>query len=152
MPGSRTAKARSARGLPTDATKARNFGKALASAREGRGMSQGMLADLLGKSQGGIGMWETGASVPATPEDLFEVEEALELDPGSLSRHLGYVPATLAGNPRVGRGRADVVAAITSDPRLTTSNRRVLVNVYQEFVNETERRSSNTSTARRKSA
>jgi hypothetical protein len=50
----------------------------------------------------------------------------LALPPGTLSRHLGYLPLT-AHHP-------SVLAAIDSDPRLSEADKALLAELYKRFV------------------
>ena len=76
----------------------------------------------------------SGASVskwiggnPPAPSRVFAIEEALGAPPGSLSKLLGYVPAST-------RPATTVPAAVANDERLTAMGRRVILAVYEEYV------------------
>lgn len=57
-----------------------------------RGTSQVRLARALGVSPQLVSDWKRGRRTPS-PDQLFAIERALDVEPGRLSRHLGYVPA-----------------------------------------------------------
>lgn len=98
------------------------FSDALRQARERKGLHQDQLATALGlKSQSAVSGWESGKSLPQ-PEDVFRVESCLDLDPGTLSRHLGYVPA--------GELTPGVEVAIRADDHLPPRLRDQLVAIY----------------------
>ena len=103
------------------------FGQALAAALRSRGVSQRDLADLVGRTaQSSVSAWTRGGAAPA-PETVFEIERLLELPPGHLSQHLGYVPAGTARS-------ASVPAAIEADPLLEPLHRQALLALYREFT------------------
>lgn len=62
-----------------------------------------------------------------TPARLFAIERALELEPGSLSRLFGYVPADAAP-------ATSVEDAIEADPRLTRVERKALIGAYRSTI------------------
>lgn len=70
----------------------RQFGKALAGAMARSGMRQVDAAGALGIGQTTISSWIRGLTQPSEPELTFALERALGLQPGELSKHLGYVP------------------------------------------------------------
>lgn len=74
-------------------------------------------------SPSAVGQWISGETVPADPERVFAIERLLELAPGVLSRHLGYLPvdAVPATNVR---------EAIESDPDLIPDFRLAVLRVY----------------------
>lgn len=103
------------------------FGDALAAALRCRGISQRSLADLLGRTaQSSVSAWTRGDTAPGH-EVVFEIEQILEVPPGHLSQHLGYVPA--GAEPP-----ASVVAAIGADPLLGPVHRQALLALYREFT------------------
>lgn len=88
-------------------------------------MSQTALAGVLGRAQNTVSTWVSGDAAPA-PEVVFDVEDHLGLRPGTLSRHLGYVPAPV--------GDGAVVDAVEADPRLTDDQRDRLIGLFREFI------------------
>lgn len=104
----------------------RGFKQALKQAREARGLSQEALVKKLGKkAQSVASKWEDVGGDQARkvpdPDDVFLLEDALELPPGTLSRHLGYLPLdTTAGS------EVDAVAAIMADDTVTTQRAGLL--------------------------
>jgi transcriptional regulator with XRE-family HTH domain len=110
----------------------RPFGEALAEALVARGRTQRELADALGITQSAISAWKYGNAEPAPPT-VFRIERALGVDPGSLSVHLGFVPAG-ADVSALGGGAYSFEAAIAGDGRLDERGRRVLRAAYRELV------------------
>jgi transcriptional regulator with XRE-family HTH domain len=108
------------------------FRRALLQAREDCGLSQRALARAIEVSPGAVWQWEreTDGTIPR-PDATIRLEEALGLEPGSLSRLLGYLPATL----ETGTGTS-VVEAAKADPRLGDSERELLIAVYRELVRQ----------------
>jgi transcriptional regulator with XRE-family HTH domain len=114
------------------------FREALRQAREDRGLSQRALARALGVTPGAVWQWERedGGTLPRF-EISAEIERVLELEPGRLSRLLGYAP------PEVGESRpSTVIESARSDPQLGDSERDLLVAVYRELVRQTAARRS----------
>lgn len=77
-------------------------------------------------SQASVSDWLLGANA-MTPSQVFAVEQALQMRPGTLSRELGYLPMT-------SRSARSVPDAIAADPKLTAMGRRVVLAVYEELV------------------
>jgi len=73
-----------------------------------------------------LSTWLSGGG--AKPDQVFAVERALDLPPGNLSRHLGYVPVSE-------QPVASVEAAIEADPVLKDHQRDALVFLYNFFRN-----------------
>jgi transcriptional regulator with XRE-family HTH domain len=67
------------------------FGRMLAAALKERGMKQEELAQSLGTTQSSVSGWINGKYEPAAAT-VFTIERSLGLDPGLLSRPLGYLP------------------------------------------------------------
>lgn len=108
------------------------FRRALRQARQDCGLSQRALAKVIGVSAGAVWQWERdeGGTLPR-PEVTIRLEQALRLEPGQLSRLLGYLPATT--EPVLTTG---VVEAARTDPRLGDSERELLIAVYRELVRQ----------------
>ena len=108
------------------------FRRALQQAREDCGLSQRALAQAVGVTQGAVWQWErdSGATVPR-PDVTIRLEQALRLEPGQLSRLLGYLPATTETGTSPG-----VVEAAKKDPRLGEQERELLIAVYRELVRQ----------------
>ncbi len=83
---------------PTSAGSRQAFGTAVAGALAVRDLTQRALADALGVKQPTVSAWLSGESEPASAV-VFELERVLELPPGHLSRHLGYLPPDAVGAP-----------------------------------------------------
>ena len=54
-------------------------------------LNQTEFAALFGLTQPQVSQLEQGKAEP-TPQFVFAIEQALALDPGTLSKHLGYAP------------------------------------------------------------
>lgn len=70
-------------------------GALIREARKTVNVSQGALARALGIDQGAVSQWETGKNL-ASVERLRQVEQALNLTPGTLTQVVGFLP--LPGN------------------------------------------------------
>jgi transcriptional regulator with XRE-family HTH domain len=108
------------------------FRRALRRAREAAGESQSGLSQKLGLSRSAVWQWENGETVP-TPDNVATVEQALRLQPGSLSRLLGYLPAGA-----VDRETISVIEALETDPRLGERERELLAAMYRQLVKQRE--------------
>lgn len=105
------------------------FGKALSTARQARNISQAQLGKMLGGiTQSAVSAWESGEAEPS-PETVFHLERRLDVRPGQLSKHLGYVPA---GTKRSQSVRTP--EAIQDDPDLDDFAKRVLIAAYRELL------------------
>src|SRR3954447_15613001 len=100
------------------------FGRLLASALKGRGMKQEDLAGMLGTTQSSVSGWINGKYEPAA-DTVFAIEQTLGMDPGFLSRPLGYLPVEAVS------GTSGVEAAITHSPLLADDAKVVLVSLYE---------------------
>lgn len=67
------------------------FGQALREIRQSLKLTQQDMAALLKVEQATFSNWER-ATVTLEPWQVFEIEKALQVPPGSLSRLLGYLP------------------------------------------------------------
>lgn len=105
------------------------FGQALGEALAARGMTQSELGARLGFQQGTVSGWVTGLNPPERRQTVFELERALELPPGHLSLHLGYLPPAAAGAPVV-----DVETAIRLDPLLPEEAKGAFITLYRQAV------------------
>ena len=104
------------------------FRQALRRAREASGLSQRVVGEAVGRTGNAVWQWEEGRGAPdhATVANL---EAVLELEPGSLAKLLGYVPA---GSD----GPVSLVEALNADPRLDDSGRELLTSVYRWLVRQ----------------
>lgn len=97
-------------------------------ALEDNGVAQAQLAEALGGfAQSTVSAWISGAATPV-PDIVFRIEGALSVDPGTLSRHLGYLPAT----------EGCVEAAIAADPSLGDRERTLLLSHYRSLTGNQE--------------
>lgn len=110
------------------------FGRELAAALATRGLTQRELGEALGGTrQSAVSSWCSGQAEP-NPATVFGIERALELPPGRLSRHLGYLPV---GGDRGVDG--DVERAIAGDPFLDPVEKRGMLAMYTELVSRRSR-------------
>lgn len=101
------------------------FGTALANARHDAGLTQEQLAARMNVAQSSVSGWECGHwDIPM--ETVFDIEHAVEVPPGTLSRLLGFMPITHAN--------FDVEEAIEKDDALTPLSKVALRTMYQELV------------------
>lgn len=75
-------------------------------------------------AQSTIATW-LGGKRPGRPEQVFAVEQALDLPPGSLSAYLGYLPTQLY--------RVGIEAAIALDDSLDERDRQSLLDMVRRF-------------------
>lgn len=106
------------------------FGRALATARRTRGLTQNDLATSMGVRQPTIADWENVTGATPTPLDVFRIEEALELPPGHLSKHLGYAPL-----PAEMKGAAPSFRAVVlDDPLLEERDKDAILGLYETLT------------------
>lgn len=79
-----------------------------------------------GYKQATVSGWLAGINRP-DPDQVFAIERALAMRPGSLSRMLGYVPA---GTTEPSGSRQ----ALADDPLLSEVGRRTLLAAYEQLV------------------
>jgi transcriptional regulator with XRE-family HTH domain len=87
-------------------------------------MKQEDLARSLGTTQSSVSGWINGKYEPAA-ETVFTIERSLGLDPGSLSRPLGYLPVEPAARP------VSVETAIAQSPQLDADAKDALAALYR---------------------
>jgi transcriptional regulator with XRE-family HTH domain len=108
------------------------FRRALKQAREDAGLSQRALARAVDVSPGAVWQWERDRDGTVPRLDMTtHLEQVLNLEPGQLSRLLGYVPATTEPGTAT-----SVVAAARADPRLGDSEQELLIAIYRELVRQ----------------
>jgi transcriptional regulator with XRE-family HTH domain len=88
------------------------------------------LAEALGLSPASVSKWLMGKTVPS-PDTLARAEKLVGLEPGSLSRPLGYVLVPLTPSDA-----APVSEAVRADPKLGPREQAVLLAVYKELVRQ----------------
>lgn len=93
--------------------------------------TQARLGAALKVSWHAVGSWEKAIWAPA-PEKVFELERLIDLPPGSLSRHLGYVPASGA--------HLSVLAAVDADPGLDAESKQLISSLYRKLARTPVRR------------
>lgn len=87
-------------------------------------MKQEHLARLLGTTQSSVSGWVHGKYEPAATT-IFRIERALALEPGHLSRPLGYLPVDTPA------GAVSVEAAILQSPLLDDDAKSALLGLYR---------------------
>jgi transcriptional regulator with XRE-family HTH domain len=124
MSGTRTARTTKS---GNSADRRARFGRLLADVLRARGMKQEHLAGALGTTQSSVSGWINGKYEPAA-ETVFRIEQSLALEPGHLSRPLGYLPLEAVSAP------SSVEGAIQQSPLLEDDEKAALVAVYHVFV------------------
>ncbi len=109
------------------------FGALLAVALRHNEMRQDDLARMLGTTQSSVSGWINGKYEPAA-ETVFAIERALGLDPGHLSRPLGYLPVD------TGTGPVSVEGAIAHSDLLDDDQKAALVGMYRVLVRKSPKR------------
>lgn len=112
----------------------KEFGKAVERALIDSGLTRGALgarvAELLGLqspvTQSAVSQWISGETEPSY-DKVFAIEAGLGRPPGSLSRILGYLPATAVA-------ACGTREAIEADPKLSGASRAVLLAAYDAAV------------------
>jgi transcriptional regulator with XRE-family HTH domain len=105
----------------------------LVETRARRRLSQRQLGRAAGVSKAAVSQWEVGRSLPV-PANVPNLERALELEPGTLSRLLGYLPIT-SGDDKT---TLDVIEAIRRDARLGEHGQELLIAMYRQLVRQHE--------------
>ena len=100
------------------------FGRTLAEALKSRSMKQEDLARSLGTTQSSVSGWINGKYEPGAAT-VFTIERSLALDPGSLSRPLGYLPVEPAAHP------VSVEAAVAQSMNLDDDAKAALAALYR---------------------
>lgn len=118
--------------MPT-AVRREEFRRVLAKTRAERRLSLAALSRSVGVSKSAVAQWENGRSLPV-PAKVPDLERALELEPGALSRLLGYVPIT-SGDDKT---TLDVIEAIRRDARLGQHGQELLITMYQQLLRQQE--------------
>lgn len=93
-------------------------------------MKQEDLARALGTTQSSVSGWINGKYEPAAGT-VFSIERSLGLDPGSLSRALGYLPVEPTARP------VTVEAAIAQSTALDEEAKVALATVYRALAKRT---------------
>jgi transcriptional regulator with XRE-family HTH domain len=108
------------------------FSRVLQRARRDADLSQGALARALGVSRSAVSQWELSLTTPR-PATTTRLEHLLGLEPGTLGRLLGQVPADTTKPASV-----SVSEAIEADPRLGRRERELLLAMYRQLVKQRE--------------
>jgi transcriptional regulator with XRE-family HTH domain len=117
------------------------FGQLLADALRVREMKQEQLAGLLGTTQSSVSGWINAKYEPAATT-VFRIEQALALEPGHLSRPLGYLPVDGVAPP------VGLEGAILQSDDLEDDEKDVLVAVYRLLARRRPPAGKSVSTAR----
>jgi transcriptional regulator with XRE-family HTH domain len=96
------------------------FGDALRRAMSAADLSQGDVAGRIGVRQTTVSEWIQANKEPRY-EIVFSLEQALDLPPGALSHHLGYVPVDAVTR---------FETAVQTAPGLSATDRETLYRVY----------------------
>jgi transcriptional regulator with XRE-family HTH domain len=110
----------------------RAFGRMLGDALKGRGMKQEDLARALGTTQSSVSGWINGKYEPAAGT-VFAIERSLGMDPGVLSRPLGYLPVEPAARA------VSVEAAIAQSTTLDDEAKTAMTAIYRALVKRSGR-------------
>lgn len=105
----------------------KDFADALAAELGNRGISQASLAEAVGMKQNTVSRWVRGDFAPPT-ETVFAIEVALVLAPGTLSKHLGYLPLGVDAPP------VSISSSIDAAPELEDWQKDALRAVYRTFT------------------
>jgi transcriptional regulator with XRE-family HTH domain len=106
----------------------KQFGRLLADALKARGMKQEGLASMLGTTQSSVSGWINAKYEPAA-DTVFAIERMLGVDPGHLSRPLGYLPVEPVART------VSVESAIAQSPLLDDEEKAALVAMYRVLAN-----------------
>jgi transcriptional regulator with XRE-family HTH domain len=109
------------------------FRRMLRRGREQRRLSQRKVADTIGVSHTAVSQWESGRSLPV-PAKVPDLERLLDLEPGTLSRLLGYLPIA-SGDDKTS---LDVIEAIRRDARLGEHGQELLITMYRQLLRQHE--------------
>ena len=90
-------------------------------------MKQEDLAGLLGATQSSVSGWINGKYEPA-PGTVFTIERCLGVEPGALSRPLGYLPVEPAASTM------SVEGAIAESPLLDDEDKVALAGMYRALT------------------
>lgn len=91
-------------------------------------MTQGELGALVGTDQRTVSTWEKGKVLPVLPEIVFDLEDALDVQPGGLAQHLGF------GRP-LGDPALDAVPTLTqvinATKEIPPAARKTLISIVE---------------------
>jgi transcriptional regulator with XRE-family HTH domain len=111
------------------------FRRRFVQARTAAGLSQRDIAKAAGVSPSSVAGWENGESAPRE-HTAARLEQILHLEEGTLSRILGFIPATVKQD-----AINSVSELIDTDPRLGPRERRLLHSMYGELVRQRQQAS-----------
>jgi len=97
-----------------------------------RGLKQEDLASVLGTTQSSVSGWINGRYEPAAAT-VFRIERFLGMEPGALSRPLGYLPVEPLSRT------VTVEGAIAQSANLDDEEKAALATMYRLLVNRSTR-------------
>ncbi len=104
------------------------FGRAFSAALDASGLNPPALAERLSVTDDAVRKWRNGM-VPSGPQLVYDIEAALALQPGELSRHLGFRPLDTP---------ASALDAIDADPSLDETTRPIILAAYRAARDQAE--------------
>lgn len=107
------------------------FTVALAQEMRCAGVNQSELGRLAKVAPSMINAWVQGNTAKPDLDKVRDVEDALRLPAGHLTRHLGWLPTDTEAPT------ADVLAVIEADPRVTDGQKDALRLLYNLFRRQT---------------
>ncbi len=116
----------------SDEDRRNGFGRLLADALRARGLRQDDLARTLGTTQSSVSGWINGKYEPAAAT-VFTIEHKLGMEPGALSRPLGYLPVEPVSRS------VTVEGAIAQNVVLTDDEKAALSSMYRVLVKRSTR-------------
>lgn len=107
-----------------------SFGRALTAALLSKGLTSGALLAITNATttegaRGSVSKWMNGIVEPSRPK-VLAMEAAIGLEPGTLSRHLGWLPVGARELP-------SAEEAILTDPDLTAAQKNILLAALEDF-------------------
>lgn len=93
---------------------------------------QRVVAERLGVPTTTLSGWVTGTRMPSI-EEAIRLEEAMELEPGTLTIHLGFLPPAARDVNIV-----SVEEAVIADERLDGEQKRIVLDLIRQMVRSNE--------------
>ena len=95
-----------------------SFGLALADVMADLNKGTAEIGRMAGVSPSMVSHWTTGRNTPS-PDQVFAIEDGLDLEPSELSQHLGYAPLKALDKARGPRPVPRWTESIRADPDLS---------------------------------
>lgn len=108
------------------------FTAALAQAMKRAHVNQSELGRRIKAAPSMINAWLNGNTGQPSLEKVRDIEQALDLPAGHLTRHFGWVPYRETTD-------VDVLAAVEADPSITDGSKDALVLLYNLFRDQASR-------------